>query len=73
MTPGALLQPYNTISRFRVPVSTAGKLCPEHEIHDVTSEDLDQIYRAINLLKSYGWFIGCDGELLAPRWIMEGM
>lgn len=67
------MQPHNTISPFRVPVSTAVELCPELEIHGPTIEDLDRIYRAINLLKSYGWTVGCDAELLPPGWIVEGM
>lgn len=65
------MQPHNTISRFRVPVSSAEDPCPEHEIHSVDFEDLDQIFRAIRLLKSYGWSVGDDKELLAPRWIWE--
>ncbi len=71
ITPELHIKPYNTISRFCVPVSTTVDPCPEHEIHSPTLEDLDQIFRAIRLLKSYGWTLGCDGELLSPRWIWE--
>ena len=73
ITPELHIKPYNTISRFCVPVSTTGGPCPEHEIHGPTIEDLDQIFRAIRLLKSYGWTVGCDYELLPPGWILEGL
>jgi len=65
------MQPHNTISPFCVPVSTTVDPCPEHEIHSIDFEDLDQIFRAIRLLKGYGWSVGDDKELLAPRWIWE--
>ena len=65
------MQPYNTISRFRVPVSTTEDPCPEHGIDSPTTEDLDQIFRAIRVLKGYGWTVGCDSELLAPLWLWE--
>ena len=65
------MQPHNTISRFRVPVSTTEDPCPGLEIHGPTLEDLDQIFRAIRLLKRYGWNTGVDAELLPPAWIWE--
>ena len=71
LTPGALVQPYNTISRFRVPVSTTEDPCPELGIRPVDIGDVDQIFRAIKTLKVYGWTVGCDAELLPPNWFWE--
>lgn len=67
------MQPYNTISPFCVPVSTAEDHCPGLATQLADSGELDMIFRAINLLKSYGWTVGCDSELLAPLWLLEGM
>ena len=65
------MQPHNTISRFCVPASTTVEPCPEHEIHGPTLEDLDTVFRSIRTLKSYGWSVGADAELLPPAWIWE--
>ena len=45
-----------------VPVSTSETHGPESET----------CVSAINTLITWGWTLGCDGELLPPRWFRRG-
>ena len=50
-----------------VPVSTSGTHGPNDETR-VTAVGHGHCAAAIDCLIQYGWIIGCDGELLPPRW-----
>lgn len=64
------MQPYNTISPFCVPVSTTEVLWPEPETQQYLNQ-LNSCLTAIRTLKSHGWTVGCDLELLPPAWARE--
>jgi hypothetical protein len=50
-----------------VPVSKAGPFVQNPET-DCFSRRLKNAKLAINHLIHMGWSVGCDGELLPPRW-----
>ena len=50
-----------------VPVFRAGKHVQNLETHSF-SRRLSDAKLAINHLVHLGWSVGCDGELLPPRW-----
>jgi hypothetical protein len=56
------------VSPTRVTVSTTETHGPENETR-VTVERASECAEAIQLLIEYGWIVGCDGELLPPRWV----
>ena len=51
-----------------VSVSTAETDGPKDETC-VTASRAYECAEAIQTLIEYGWIIGCDGELLPPRWV----
>ena len=55
------------VSQTCVPVSTEETQCPNSETR-VTAIGHGQCAAAIDCLLEYGWIVGCDGELLPPRW-----
>lgn len=57
----------HAVSQPRVPVSTAETVGPKSETR-VTAIGHGQCAAAIDCLIEFGWVLGCDGELLPPRW-----
>ena len=57
----------NTVSPLCVTVSTTETHGPESETR-VTAIGHGHCAAAIDCLLEYGWIVGCDGELLPPRW-----
>ena len=55
-----------------VPVSTEKTHGPDSEIRVSASERTYECAEAINTLITWGWSLGCDGELLPPRWFRRG-
>ena len=61
-----------------VPVSTQGTQWPKHETQELVSEITGSRYPEISdndlvfELLSRGWSVGCDAELLPPRYWYEG-
>ena len=55
----------------RVSVSTAETQCPVPEtgVSAFGPYDRDQVARALDVLFDFGFIVGCDGELLPPRWL----
>ena len=51
-----------------VSVSTTETSGPKTETR-VTAERASECAEAIQILIEYGWIVGCDGELLPPRWV----
>ena len=58
----------SSVSPPCVSASTADTSCPENETR-VTAERAYECAEAIQILIEYGWIVGCDGELLPPRWV----
>ena len=60
-----------------VPVSTAGALESKNETKaaqigpDQTGMHIYELAEAINCLIDAGYKLGCDGELLPPKWAYE--
>ena len=54
-----------------VPVSTTGNPCPEHETGEVFGQEarVSRVLDAMDVLIDEGFIVGCDGELLPPRWL----
>ena len=55
-----------------VSVSTEETHGPDSEIRVSASERAYECAEAILTLTEWGWVIGCDGELLPPRWFRRG-
>ena len=55
-----------------VSVSTAVAQCPEDETRVSASDRTYECAEAILTLTEWGWVIGCDGELLPPKWFKRG-
>lgn len=55
------------VSSTRVPVSTAEEIWPEPET-ELYLEKVGNALFAIKTLKSLGWRVGHDSELLPPTW-----
>jgi hypothetical protein len=56
-----------SVSPICVPVSTTGTSGPKSETC-VPAFGHQEAFELINALVEWGWVIGCDGELLPPRW-----
>ena len=52
-----------------VPVFDAGSPCPENESRAPVFGHRERVADAINVLIEFGFILGCDGELLPPRWL----
>ena len=67
-----LCLPYMTapasVSLPCVPVSTTATDGPKDETLD-RLERASECALAIQTLIEFGWIVGCDGELLPPRWV----
>jgi hypothetical protein len=57
-----------SVSPPRVSVSTEETQCPDCET-GVSASRAYECAEAIQVLIEYGWVVGCDGELLPPRWV----
>ena len=55
-----------------VPVSTEETHGPENETRVSASSRTYECAEAILTLTEWGWVIGCDGELLPPKWFRRG-
>lgn len=60
------------VSSTCVPVSTTETHGPKNETRVPASGHRFAVREAINTLIDYGFIVGCDGELLPPRWIRVG-
>lgn len=60
------------VSSTCVSVSTAETQGPKNETGVTASGHRFAVREAINTLIEYGFTVGCDGELLPPRWIRVG-
>ena len=52
-----------------VPVFDAESPCPENESRVPVFGRSTRVADAINVLIEFGFKLGCDGELLPPRWL----
>ena len=57
-----------SVSPPRVSVSTEETQCPKDETC-VSASNAFECAEAIQVLIEFGWVVGCDGELLPPRWV----
>ena len=55
-----------------VPVSTSETHGPDNETRVTVSGQTYECAEAILTLTEWGWTIGCDGELLPPKWFRRG-
>ena len=55
-----------------VSVSTEKTHGPENETCVSASSRAHECAEAILTLTEWGWCLGCDGELLPPRWFRRG-
>ena len=58
----------SSVSPPCVTVSTEETQCPKDETC-VSASRTYECAEAIQTLIEYGWIVGCDGELLPPRWV----
>ena len=56
-----------SFSPARVPVSTTATVGPNSETR-VSAIGQGAVAAAINCLISWGWVLGCEGELYPPAW-----
>ena len=67
--PGALMTAPRAVSQPCVSVSTTETTGPNSETRVPAIGHQYAVREAINTLIEFGFTVGCDGELLPPRWI----
>ena len=67
--PGALMTAPRAVSQPCVSVSTTETNGPNSETRVPAIGHQYAVREAINTLIEFGFTVGCDGELLPPRWI----
>lgn len=67
--PGDLMTAPTAVSQPCVSVSTAETIGPNSETRVPAIGQQYAVRDAINVLIEFGFVVGCDGELLPPRWI----